>query len=180
MQTFTPPGKRPPYHHNLWAFSDLNIKQKQDRLCFCWCLAPGSSMKLQSFLCFLSLHFEQMGWSLNHPGKLSPYLAPPTSGTCSRSLLMWRRSTTSNRLLAKLISSDLHADRVPQADLPWDGQGPHRPRRRDRVFGRLRPPAQHRVLLRQHQHGGLSAALHAGRPGVRLAGQAGLVNASAA
>lgn len=68
-------------------------------------------------------------------------------------------------------------DWEPQTELPRVRQGPHRPRRRDRLFGRLPPPAQHRVLLRQHQHGRLSAALHTGRPGVRLSGQTGLVNA---
>ncbi|KAK5881654.1 hypothetical protein CesoFtcFv8_022430 [Champsocephalus esox] len=39
------------------------------------------------------------------------------------------------------------------------------------------PPPQHRVLLRQPQHCRLPAALHTGRPGVRLPGQTGLVNA---
>ena len=69
------------------------------------------------------------------------------------------------------------ADWKPQTELPRAGPGSHRPRRRDRLLGRLPPPAQHRVLLRQPQHGRLPAALHAGWPGVRLPGQTGLVNA---
>ena len=72
---------------------------------------------------------------------------------------------------------DLPADWEPQTEFPWDGQGPHWPRRRDHLFGRIPPTAQHRVLLRQHQHGRLPAALHTGRPGVRLSGQTRLVNA---
>lgn len=69
------------------------------------------------------------------------------------------------------------ADWEPQTDLPWVGQGTHRPRRWDRVVGRFPPAAQHRVLLWQHQHGRLPAAVHAGWPGVCLSGQTRLVNA---
>ena len=69
-----------------------------------------------------------------------------------------------------------NADWVPQADLPRDGQGAHRPRGGDCLPGGLPPPAEHRVVLRQPQHDRLPAALHAGGPGVRLPRQAGLVN----
>lgn len=69
------------------------------------------------------------------------------------------------------------ADWEPQADVPWDGQGTHWPRGRDYLPGRRPPvpPAQYLVLLRLHQHGWLTAALHTRWPGICLSGQPRLV-----
>uniref|UniRef100_A0A8D1X7F5 Microtubule-associated protein n=1 Tax=Sus scrofa TaxID=9823 RepID=A0A8D1X7F5_PIG len=72
-------------------------------------------------------------------------------------------------------------DRNPQADLPRERQSQDGPRGGDcvqvarGVRGHVPQASQQCLLYRQHRHGGLPAARHARRRGVRLPGQAGFV-----
>lgn len=69
----------------------------------------------------------------------------------------------------------LSPDWVAQTDVPWAGQSANRPWRRNRVSRGVATRPEHRLLFRQHQHGRPAAAFHPRRPGVCIAGQAGLV-----
>lgn len=82
---------------------------------------------------------------------------------------------SSSPLLSLVFIYFLSPDWVAQTVVPRAGQSANWPRRRNRVSRRVSTRPEHRLLFWQPQHGRPAAAFHPRRPGVCIAGQAGLV-----